>query len=137
MVFQELSREYLRAFGDKWTTRAPLSLMYAMENPEKYEEDRDNIVFLARVLPNPATIGYDRLSAIIVNGANGTPVRNISELAAALTQVPENGIHTIELDDAPGTLYLDAAISDQVDQQLMQQGLPILSRLPQTKTTDE
>ncbi|MGJ8724347.1 MAG: PDZ domain-containing protein [Roseibacillus sp.] len=139
MVFQELSREYLQAYGDKWTTRAPLALMYAMENSDKYEEDRDSIVFLARVLPNPATIGYDRLSAIIVNGANGTPVRNISELATALSKTPENGIHTIELDDAPSTLYLDATVSDEVDQQFLQQGLPMLSRLPEaeTKTDNE
>lgn len=131
LVFQELSRSYLQAYGDKWTTRAPLSLMYAMENPEKYEETRDSIVFLSRVLPNPATIGYDRLSAIIVNGANGHPVRNITELNAALNTTPKNGIHTIELDDVPGTLYLDATVSDQVDKQLLQQGLPTLSRLPE------
>lgn len=131
LVFQELSREYLQAYGDKWTTRAPLSLMYAMENPEKYEGQRDSIVFLARVLPNPATIGYDRLNAIIVNGANGQPVRNLAELAKVLAGKPENGIHTIELDDAPGSLFLDAALSDQVDQQFLQQGLPSLSRLPE------
>jgi S1-C subfamily serine protease len=137
MVFQELSRAYLQAYGDKWTTRAPLTLMYAMENPEKYEESRDSIVFLARVLPNPATIGYDRLSAIIVNGANGQPVRNLTDLNNALSSSPENGIHTIELDDVPGTLYLDAAISDQVDQQFLQQGLPTLSRLPEVPETPE
>ena len=137
MVFQELSRVYLQAYGDKWTTRAPLSLMYPMEDPEKFEEDRDSIVFLSRVLANPASIGYDGLGSIIVNGANGTPVRNISELAAALSKTPENGIHTIELDDAPGTLYLDAAMSDQVDQQFLKQGLPMLSRLPETKEEEE
>ena len=132
LVFQELSNSYLRAYGDKWTTRAPLSLIYAMENQDKYEEERDSIVFLSRVLPNPATIGYDRLSGIIVNGINGKPIRNISELAKMLSSTPENGIHTIELDDAPGTLYLDATLSDEVDQQFLQQGLPSLSRLPET-----
>ena len=137
MVFQELSRQYLQAYGDKWTTRAPLSLMYAMENPEKYEDDHDSIVFLSRVLPNPATIGYDQLAAIIVKGANGAPVRNISDLAEALAETPENGIHTIELDDIPGTLYLDAAVSDQVDQQFLQQGLPMLSRLPESKSESD
>lgn len=137
LVFQELSREYLRAYGDKWTTRAPLSLMYAMENPDKFEENRDSIVFLARVIPNPATIGYDRLSGIIVNGANGKPIQNISELATALSTPPENNIHTIELDDSPSKLYLDAAISDDVDQQLLGQGLPSLSRLPETNSSNE
>ncbi|GHC64722.1 S1C family serine protease [Roseibacillus persicicus] len=133
LVFQELSREYLRAFGDNWTTRAPLPLMYAMENPEDYEEERNSIVFLARVLPNPATIGYDRLGGMIVNGANGQPVKDIAELAALLEKTPANGIHTIELDEAPGVIYLDAEISDQVDQQFLQQGLPTLSRLPEKK----
>lgn len=133
LVFQELSREYLRAFGENWSTRAPLPLMYALENPEHFEETRDSIVFLARVLPNPATIGYDRLGGIIVNGANGQAVRDIAELAAVLNEVPANGIHTIEIDDAPGVIYLDAAISDQVDQQFLQQGLPTLSRLPEKK----
>ncbi len=129
-VFQELSRSYLRAYGDKWATRAPLSLMYAMDNPDKYEEDRDSIVFLSRVLPNPVTIGYDSLNGIIINQVNGKSVRNITELANFLKEAPENGIHTIELDDTPGTVYLDATLSDQVDQQLLQRGLPALSRLP-------
>ena len=137
LVFQELSRTYLQAFGDKWTTRAPLALMYAMENPEKFEKERDSIVFLARVLPNPATIGYDQLAAIIVNGANGTPVRNLTELAAALEETPENGIHTIELDDIPGVLYLEASLSDQVDQGFLSQGLPMLSRLPEAEVEAE
>lgn len=131
-VFQELSRSYLQAYGENWTTRAPLALMYALNKPENYEEDRDSIVFLSRILPNPATIGYDRLSALIVNGANGQKIRNISQLAEQLSKTPKNGIHTIELDDAPSVLYLDAAISDQVDQELLRQGLPSLSRLPET-----
>ncbi|MBK1835265.1 PDZ domain-containing protein [Roseibacillus ishigakijimensis] len=131
LVFQELSREYLEAHGDNWTTRAPLDLMHAMENPEDYEEERESIVFLSRVLPNPATIGYDRLHGLIVNQANGQAVRNLRDLADALTAIPTDGIHRIGLDEAPGTLYLDAALSDQVDQQFLRQGLPSLSRLPE------
>ena len=45
-------------------------------------------------------------------------------MAALLESAPENGIHTIELDEAPSMLYLDAAISDQVDQGFLQQGFP-------------
>ena len=129
-VFQELSRSYLQAYGEKWTTRAPLSLMYAMNNPENYEESRDSIVFLSRVIPNAATIGYDRLSGLIVNGANGQPIRNISELAAQLEKTPENGIHTIELEDVPNTLYLDDVASTQTDLEFLRRGFPSLSRLP-------
>lgn len=129
IVFQELSRTYLQAYGKDWTTRAPLSLMHVMESPEDYEKERTSLVFLSRVIPNPATIGYDQLGAVIVNSANGQPVPHLAALAAALSETPENGIHTIEIDDAPGVIYLDAAISDGVDQQLLQSGLPNLSRI--------
>lgn len=129
IVFQELSRTYLQAYGKEWTTRAPLALMHVMETPEDYEEERTSLVFLARVIPNPATIGYDQLGAMIVNKANGKPVPNLAALAAALGETPASGIHTIELDDAPGVIYLDATMSDAVDQQLLQSGLPNLSRI--------
>ena len=129
VIFQELSRTYLTAFGKDWGTRAPLALMHAYQNQEEYEKDRSSIVFLSRVIPNPATIGYDQLGAVIVNSANGKPVPNLKALADALSTIPENGIHTIELDDIPGVIYLDAALSDAVDQQLLQSGLPQLSRI--------
>jgi S1-C subfamily serine protease len=133
LVFQELSRAYLEAYGDKWTTRAPLALMDVLENEDSYREGRDSVVFLSRVIPNPATIGYDDLNGEIVNSANGEPVTDIAALAKSLSQTPENGIHTIELDDDPGTLYLDARAADAVDQQLLRSGLPSLSRLPGEK----
>lgn len=129
IVFQELSRTYLQAYGKEWTTRAPLSLMHVMESPEDYEEERTSLVFLSRVIPNPATIGYDQLGAVIVNSANGKPVPNLAALAEALSEPPANGIHTIKIDDAPGVIYLDGAMSDSVDQQLLQSGLPNLSRI--------
>ena len=131
LVFQELSRTYLQAYGKNWSTRAPLTLMNVLENPEDYEEDRTSLVFLSRVIPNPATIGYDQLGSLIVNSANGKPVPNLAALAEALSKTPENGVHTIEVDDSPGVIYLDGAMSDAVDQQLLQSGLPQLSRIAQ------
>lgn len=133
LVFQELSRTYLEAFGENWATRAPLELMEVLENEDDYQEGRNSIVFLARVIPNPATIGYDQINGRIIASANGEPVVDLASLAASLAKTPENGIHKIDLEGQPNVLYLDAAAADQVDQQLLQSGLPTLSRLPAAK----
>lgn len=130
LVFQELSRTYLQAFGDNWTTRAPLDLMEVYENEKDYREGRNSIVFLSRVIPNPATIGYDQINARIVESANGQPIADLAGLAAALATTPESGIHQIDLQGQPNVLYLDAAAADEVDAQLLQSGLPALSRIP-------
>ncbi len=131
LVFQELSRSYLTAFGDKWSTRAPLSLLHALENPTDYEDSRDHIVFLSRVIPTPITVGYDGFGGIVVDSVNDVAIRNINDLAAALQEKPSNGIHKIELAGATPTLYLDAQYSDLIDKNFLEQGFPLLSRIPE------
>lgn len=130
LVFQELSAPYLRAFGDKWQTRAPLELLDALRNPEDYEEGRNRLVFLSRIIATPATIGYDEVNNRIVTEVNGRKIADLAGLAEAFRH-PENGLHTIRIDDVPYVLYLDGEISDFVDQRLIEAGLPKLSRLPE------
>jgi len=130
MVFQDLSQQYLQAFGKDWQTRAPLNLLDALRNPEDYEEGRNRLVFLSRVVATPATIGYDQIASLIVTEVNGHPIKDMNSLAEAF-QHPVDGLHTIKIDDIPYVLYLDATLSDTVDQQLLQSGLPALQRLPE------
>ncbi|YCM44073.1 PDZ domain-containing protein [Verrucomicrobiaceae bacterium 227] len=129
LVFQELSRTYLEAFGKDWAKRAPLNLLDVLSNPEDYEEGRRRLVILTRVVATEATIGYDRLNSQIVQSVNGKPIAGLPELAAALEAAPENGIHTIVTDEEPYQIFLDEAISDTVDADFLQRGLPSLSRL--------
>ena len=92
LVFQELSRPYLEAFGKDWATRAPLNLLDVLSSPEDYEKGRRRVVVLTRVVATEATIGYDRLASQIIKSANGKPVKGLPELAMALEDPPENGI---------------------------------------------
>ena len=130
IVFQDLSRPYLKAFGKEWESRAPLGLLDALRNPEDYEEGRNRLVFLSRVVATPATIGYARIASQIVTKVNGRPIEDMHSLADAFKH-PVDGLHTIEIDDVPYVLYLDATQSDAVDQQLIKSGLPELQRLPE------
>jgi hypothetical protein len=129
LVFQELSKPYLEAFGKDWATRAPLNLLDVLSNPEDYEEGRRRVVVLTRVVATEATIGYDRIASQIVKSVDGQAIAGLPELAAALEKALENGIHTIETDEEPYQIFLDVALSDQVDNDLLKRGLPILKRL--------
>lgn len=129
LVFQELSQTYLEAFGKEWQTRAPLDLLDALNNPEDYEEGRRRLVFLSRVVATPATIGYDRVANLIVEEVNGKKIEDMASLVAAF-QEPQDGLHSIRVNDIPYVLYLDAKLSDFVDKRLIESGLPSLQRLP-------
>jgi S1-C subfamily serine protease len=128
MLFQELTEPMLRSFGKEWSSRAPLDLLNAYENPEDYEDRFDRVVFLSGVIPTPATVGYESLNNLILSQVNGEPVCDMASLIQAFEKKPENGLHSIEFDNEDVTVYLDEALSSQVDAQLIQRGLTRLSR---------
>ena len=95
LIFQELSRAILEGFGEDWPSRAPLNLLDAYNNPEKYQESMDRVVFLSGVIPTPATVGYERLRNLIVHKVNGRKIRNMKTLLAAFEGNPDE-LHSIE-----------------------------------------
>lgn len=125
LIFQELTRPLLQAFGDD---RAPLKLLDVSENPEKYESRGRRVVFLSGVLPTPATVGYEPLRNLIVRKVNGKEIQDMTSLVAAFKTPGENGLHSIEFDEENFSVYLDEKVSTTVDEQLLQRGLSRLSR---------
>ena len=126
-IFQELTRTLLEAYGDNWSSTAPLNLLDAYENPEQYEGKADRIVVLSGAIPTPATIGYERLRHLIVRKGNGTEIRNMKSLIDAFNSL-DGQIHSIQFDQDDLTVHLDEIVSADVDAQLLQRGLPRLSR---------
>jgi S1-C subfamily serine protease len=127
LVFQELSRPLLEAFGKDWPTRAPLNLLDAYENPEKFEDRMERVVFLSGTIATPATVGYERLRNLIVKSVNGREVRDMQSLIKAF-DTNLNELHSIEFAEEDFTVYLDELVSTGVDGQLLQRGLTRLSR---------
>jgi hypothetical protein len=122
MVFTELSQTYLEELvqdrGD-WRDAAPFKLVHAVSSPEKYEaEGRKKLVILAGILPSESTLGYEQVSALLVNKLNGVFIRDLNDLAEA-AQKPLDGIHKVEIDDAPHTLYVDAAQAEKDNKDLL------------------
>ncbi|MEM7144459.1 MAG: PDZ domain-containing protein [Verrucomicrobiota bacterium] len=129
LIFQELSLPYLKSWGGKWRTQAPFKLMYINANQEEFEENgRDKVVFLSQVLRSPSTLGYERLSHLLVTKVNDQEINNIRDLDNALKS-PIDGIHKIEFDSYPRMIFVDAEEAAAVNQQLLQLGIPELKRL--------
>lgn len=128
LIFQELTRPLLESFGKDWQSRAPLNLLDVFENPEKYEEHSRRVVFLANVIPTPATVGYEPLRNLIVSKVNGIEIKDMKSLIDAFDKPGTDGLNRIEFMDEEFIVYLDEVVSTTVDAQLMQRGLNRLSR---------
>ncbi|QTN33305.1 PDZ domain-containing protein [Akkermansiaceae bacterium] len=127
-IFQELSRPVLEAFGKDWSSRAPLNLLDAYENPEKYEENAKRVIFLSGSIPTPATVGYEGLRNLIVKKVNGIEIDSMKTLIDAFGKPNTDNLHSIEFLEENFTVYLDEEISTMVDSALLQRGLNRLSR---------
>ena len=128
LIFQELSRPVLEAFGKDWSSRAPLNLLDAYENPEKYEDKAERIIFLSGSIPTPATVGYEGLRNLIVKKVNGIEIDSMKTLIEAFDKPNADNLHSIEFLEENFTVYLDEAVSTMVDSALLQRGLTRLSR---------
>ncbi|MEC5129384.1 PDZ domain-containing protein [Verrucomicrobiales bacterium BCK34] len=130
LIFQELTLPYLQSWGDEWPNRAPFKLVHANANPEPFEEEgREKLVFLSNVLKTPSTLGYESINSAIITDVNGQTVKNIKDLARAISTPPADGIHVIEFSDFPKIIYVDDRASKVVNQQLTNYGIGQLQRL--------
>lgn len=129
LVFSELSRQFLREWGPRWTTEAPLKLVYLDRFQSELPPDRGRIVFISSVLPGPNTVGYDNLGYQIVEEVNGRPIRSLRDLAEAVDN-PEDRFHRIKVDEDPGLVVLDVEGSKREEDRIRSQyNIPTLRHL--------
>ncbi len=130
LILQELSRQYLKDFGADWLRRAPERLVfYDRYQTELFKDGPKKLVFLSRVLPTSATVGYEDLNHLLVKKINGVELQTLDDVPRALAK-PENGFHKVEFEEDPKTIYLDAAEAEKTNRMVQAQyGLPVLSHL--------
>jgi len=129
LVFQELTRQYLREWGNNWLKDAPQRLVYYDRFQSELFPEKRKIVFLSQILPTRDTVGYEQISNLVVKSLNGQRILNLDQFAQAATQ-PVGGYHKIEFEDDPHEIYLDANQVEQDTAQLQRiYSLPALQRL--------
>jgi len=130
LILQELSLPYLREFGSSWSVRAPASLVYYAKNQDFLDVgDREKIVILSRVMPTSYTIGYERLSNLVVTHINHKAIRRLEDAVSAL-ETPVKGFHKIEFERPPKVIYLDPLEIPKIKSQIQKRyNLPALMNL--------
>jgi hypothetical protein len=130
LVLQELSRQYLKEFGNDWTRKAPLELLHFDRIQSELEDSgKKKLVMISRVLPSNVTIGYEDIRHVLVNMINGVPIQSLADIPEAL-KASKDGLIKIELASDPSLIFLDADAVDQITPALQRSyGITTMSRL--------
>ena len=130
LIFQELSRDYLKEWGATWQKEAPQRFVYFDRfQSELFPEGRQRVVILSQVLPANSTIGYDDFSYLTVTKVNGQVINSLGDLAQAVRQ-PLDGFDKIETEEDPKQLELDVAqVAAEAPALRENYGLPSLQQL--------
>ena len=84
-IFQELTKDYLKIWGEEWPSTADKRLMYHFESFAKYpSQDKKRIVILTSVLPSSVSIGYHNAKNLILSGINGESVSDLNHLKSII-----------------------------------------------------
>ena len=131
IIFQELSRQYLKEWGPNWQKEAPQRLVYLDRfQSELFPEGHRKIVVLSQVLPANTTIGYDDVAYLTVTKVNGKEINSLRDVAEAVKQPLDGGFIKIETVEDPKQLELDAAqVAAEVPALQENYGIPSLQRL--------
>ena len=130
LIFQELTRQYLREWGTNWLKDAPQRFVYLDRFQwELFPEGHRRVVILSQVLPVNGTIGYDDVGYLTVTKVNGKEIRSLEDLAEALQQ-PADGFVKVETVEDPKQIELDASQAQTDEPRLRENfGIPALQRL--------
>jgi S1-C subfamily serine protease len=130
LIFQELSRQYLKEWGSNWQREAPQRLVYLDHFQSELFPDRNRrVVILSQVLPANSTIGYDDLAYLTVMKVNGKEIKSLDDLAAAVKQ-PVEGFIKIEVAEDPKQIELDASqVASEAHELQQNYGISSLQRL--------
>lgn len=131
LVFQELDRPFLQAWGGEWEKAAPRNLVRLLRKQWDLAAPGGKFVILPTIFPTPFTSGYENVGMKQVVRVNGRPVGGLADVAAALEQ-PLDGYHHVEFDgNAPAKLVLAADAIPQVDAEVRKNYfLPSLRFIP-------
>jgi S1-C subfamily serine protease len=104
LVFQPLTVNFLKLWGNKWYHEASKNLLYQYYYGQPTEDKRE-IVVLSKVLADEINVGYHNLHDRIVYYVNGKRIASISDLVKAFESC--RGKYHIIVDEMGSRIVLD------------------------------
>ena len=93
LVFQELTKEYLKIWGKDWSKKADKRLMYYYDNFSKYPNtSHRRFVILNFVLPASVNKGYFNMRYLILNKVNNIEVKDLAHSKSTIDLLNEENI---------------------------------------------
>jgi len=98
LVFEPLTVNFLKSWGQDWYLKAPINLMYHYNYGEK-EQDRQEVVILVRVLADEVSAGYhEGWENMVVDTVNSVKISTIDDLVKAFEENKEK-FHEIDFQE--------------------------------------
>ena len=99
VVIQELTLDYLKAWGKDWKDKADKKYLYYYDyEAQKPTAARRRLVILNKILPDDVNIGYQNLRDNIISTVNGRPISRLEDVAEALRH-PPGKYHSFTLEE--------------------------------------
>lgn len=130
MVFQPLSKEYLKTW-DEWWHSADRRLLYYYSYylSDAIQPERREFVVLNMVIPDEANTYLTDIRDRVVDTINGVPIRSLKDVPGAFKK-PVRGYHVIRVDGTSFPLVMKASYMAGADRRIQETyGIPAMMRL--------
>jgi hypothetical protein len=119
LVFQPLTKDFLRSWGQDWERRAPFRLAYFRN--EDPSPERRAVIVLSQVLPDSFNLGYQDVRHLALERVNGQKIGSLRDLQQALSRSTD-GFHVMEFlkGETLQRIVLDAGQLDAATQRVLQ-----------------
>ncbi|EMJ92578.1 PDZ domain-containing protein [Leptospira alstonii] len=90
LFFTELTGSYLKESGDQYRENVDRKLLYLYESfDKKVHPEKNRLVFISRVFPDPANQGFHDFQDQILESVNDKSIRSLSDLKEILNESRE------------------------------------------------
>ena len=117
LVFQKLTAEYLRVWGDNWWDKAPKEFLHFYHSGERTEGQQE-IIVLSQVLADEVNVGYEPFHNDYVVEVNGVKPRDLRQFVQIVDGAKQQ---VVVRTGSGGTVLLDAASARAAQKRIQQQ----------------
>ncbi len=130
IIFQPLSREYLKTWK-KWWYNANLTMLYYYfyNETDSIHQSRKEFVVINHILPDRSNTYISNVRDVVVSEINGREIKTMSDVINAFKN-PQSRFHIIRVDGSDTPLILRVSDVEEANQRIKEKyNLPELVRL--------